>query len=111
MAAYKMVVLSNPKPGKYEVCDRWYRQTHLDDVVKLPSFIAAQRFTLAHPMAQNAPYQFMAVYDIETDDVERSFNELVQASEAGRMVISDDLDRDNLYAAIYACDGRLVKQL
>ncbi|WP_439135194.1 hypothetical protein [Pseudomaricurvus sp.] len=111
MAQYKMVVLSNPVAGREKECDDWYRNQHLHDVVRLPGFISAQRFQLANPVAQERPYQFMAVYEIDTEDLERTLSGLVNAAEVGELEVSSALDRANSYAVVYAEDGEPVTEL
>jgi len=111
LAAYKMMVLSNPMPGREAECDHWYQHVHLADVVKLPGFVSAQRYHVAQPMAQANPYQFLAIYDIETDDIDQAISNLVTAAEKGIMTISDDLDRANSYAVVYEASGALVREL
>jgi len=111
MTQYKMVVLSNPVSGREKECDDWYQNQHLYDVVKIPGFISAQRFQLANSIAQAKPYHFMAVYEIDSEDLERTLSGLVKAAETGELEISSALDRANSYAVVYAADGGPVTQL
>ncbi len=108
MKQFKMVVLSNPHPGREQECDDWYRHKHLQDVVQLPGFVAAQRFHLAHPIQEANPYRFMAVYDIETDDLIGTLGGLVTAAESGALEVSDALDTEGSYAVIYEASGALI---
>ncbi|WP_317929837.1 DUF4286 family protein [Halioxenophilus sp. WMMB6] len=111
MPHYKMVVLSNPFPGREAECDEWYRHQHLQDVVALPGFIAAQRFHLQHPIQEPNPYRFMAIYDIESDDIRQTLGGLVTAAEQGTLVVSDALDTENAYAVVYEASGEPVLTL
>lgn len=103
-----MVVLSNPVLGREQECDNWYRSVHLKEMVKLPGFVSAERFDLAHPMAAASAYQYLAVYHIECDDIEAVINELVTAAEDGTLTMSDALDRHNAYATVYSSAGEAV---
>ena len=109
MAHYKMVVLSNPVPGREQECDYWYQNVHLPELMQLPGFYAGQRFKLAHAMMVEEPYQYMAVYDIETDNIEAVMAELVAAADSGVLDMSDSLDRENAHAVVYTASGEPVR--
>ncbi len=110
MSRYQMVVLSNPMPGREQECEQWYQNEHLKDMVSLPGFQSAQRFQLAHPMPQTEPYQYLAIYTIETDDIDQVLKGLVTAAESGDLQVSDALDRENTYAAIYEVCGEMIQE-
>lgn len=112
MNRYKMVVLSNPFPGREDEYNTWYQHTHLADIVALPGFRAAQRFRLTqNMMIDGEAYRYMAIYDIETDNLERSLAALVSAAESGELDMSDALDAANAYAAVYDAFGDVVREL
>lgn len=109
--AYKMVVLSNPVKGREDECDDWYQNTHLADVVALPGFTSAQRYRVANTMVVPNPYQYLAVYEIETDDLDHSIRALVTGAESGGLVVSEALDSGNAYAVVYEASGKVVAKL
>lgn len=47
MARHHFIVLSNPVAGREDDYNDWYDNEHLDDVLKVEGFVAAQRFRLA----------------------------------------------------------------
>ena len=64
--------------------------------IKIPGFIAAQRFILSDEQMQaETPYRYMAIYEIETDDLKTTLAALGQAVENG-MVISSAIDMENI---------------
>ncbi len=111
MNQYKMVVLSNPMPGREQECDDWYQHKHLQDIVALPGFVAGQRFHLAHPIEEPNPYRFMAVYDIDSNDLLQTLGGLLVAADNGSLEVSESLDSANAYAAIYTASGDKVTEL
>lgn len=112
MNRYKMVVLSNPFPGRDEEYNHWYQNTHLAEIVALPGFKAAQRFRLSqNMMIEGEAYRYMAIYDIETDNLEASIAALVSSAESGKLNMSDTLDAANAYAAVYDAFGDVVREL
>ena len=93
MANHVFVVLTNPvEDGDAEFND-WYTNVHLRDVLSVPGFIAAQRFKLAdEQMMEAGPYRYLALYEIETDDVGATLEALRRAS--GSMVISGAMETE-----------------
>lgn len=70
MNRYVFVVMTNAVEGQDDAFNDWYTNRHLDDVLKLEGFVGAQRFKfLPRPDGRPCPYQYMALYDVETDDV------------------------------------------
>ena len=108
MRQYQMVVLSNPVVGREQECEDWYQQEHLQDMVKLPGFTSAQRFRLAHSMEEGNPYQYMAVYKIETDSIDDTMKTLVERAGSGELKVSTALDTQNAYAVVYDSCGDAV---
>ena len=108
MPEYKMVVLSNPVAGREDEYNDWYQNTHLGDIVSLPGFKSARRFKLADGMVVPDPYRYMAVYEIETDDLDATLKGLIESAENGTIYVSDTLDSDNAYAVIYEACGEEV---
>jgi hypothetical protein len=92
MARYKLVVFSNCPDGAEEAFDRWYDQEHLPDVLAVSGFVSATR-------GRNAPgnvladaaalvHRFLAIYEIESEDVGAALSELKARVEDGRIHLS-----------------------
>jgi hypothetical protein len=101
MAKHVLVVLSNAQEGEDEAFNRWYTETHLGDVLKVPGYAAAQRFKLSDAQIADgdAPYRYLALYEVESDDVGAAAQALRGAS--GQMVIDPSLDRSRTVAWFY----------
>lgn len=98
----KLVVFSNPLPGQDEEYNRWYTDEHLDDVLKVPGFVGAQRYSFASPPGAPPPeWNYLALYEIHRDRVDEAFPGLFEATAAGRMPVSPTLDSDNIAMAPY----------
>ena len=97
MDMHYLVVFSNPVEGREDEYNDWYTNTHLHDVMKIPGFVAARRFKLSDgQLPVDTPYKYMAIYEIEADDIKSSLDALIQASTDGSMEISSTLDMSNL---------------
>ncbi len=103
MAKHLLVVLSNAVDGQDEMFNRWYTNTHLGDVLKVPGYVAAQRFKLSETQLGPGefPYRYMALYEVETDDLEKACRALTEGA-AGSMYIDPALDRERTVAWFYS---------
>ena len=92
MASYVLVVPSDPKPGQDDEYNHWYDEQHLGDLLAIPGFTSARRFTAdpASPNPTDAGY--LTLYEIETDDPAEMLAELVRRAQSGQMPISPALD-------------------
>jgi hypothetical protein len=89
------VVLTNAVEGKEDEYNSWYSDQHLTDVVGLDGFKAAQRFVLAdQPRAKDAKYKYLAIYEVDGDQMEKAQNALRAATKDKLIPISAALDPD-----------------
>jgi hypothetical protein len=104
MAKYTFVVLTNPTPGKEAEYNRWYNEQHIPDVLQAHGFVAAQRFRLADTQmggATDQPYKYLALYEIETDNLKAALDDLASRRDTPEMVMSDAIDLKNVGAFIF----------
>lgn len=107
MAKALMVVGSNPTdPASEAAFNEWYTDTHLDDVLKVEGFATARRYTLsdARPMAgtEASPFRYLAVYEVESDDLEQAGRDLQAALDSGAIPVSETFDLSHLSVDFYA---------
>ena len=55
-------------PEKEKEFNDWYDKIHLPDVLETPGFIGATRYE--NPDPQEGEAKFLAIYEIETDDID-----------------------------------------
>jgi hypothetical protein len=104
MAKYTFVVLSNPTtPAQEAEYNEWYNKIHIPDVLNVPGFVAAQRFTLADAQLGDGPHahRYLALYEIETDDAKGALKELQKRVGTADMVISDGIDMKGVSAGLF----------
>jgi hypothetical protein len=105
MPRYTFLAFTNPTPGKEDEYNQWYEEHHLKDVLQCPGFVSARRFRLADTQFEfntiKPPYQYMALYEIETDDIQSSLQEIVKRAGTADMVMIDAIDMSNLFAPVY----------
>lgn len=100
MPPFCFVVLSNPAEDKDAEYNRWYDEQHLGDVLAVPGFIAARRYKIAKPDSK-APQKYLAIYEIETDDLKKTLKELYSRAGTPAMPLSDALDLRSVSATVF----------
>lgn len=104
-----LVVLSNPVEGREDEYNEWYNNQHLDDVLQVPGVTGATRLKLRSNPADGKAWRYCALYDVDHDDPASILDELNARSGTDRMAISEAIDINGVYAAIYepfAAKGR-----
>lgn len=100
MARYAFTVFSNPVAGQEQEYNRWYDEQHLGDVLKVPGFVAAQRFKLAQP-DPDVPAQYLAIYQFDCDDLQNTMTALQERAGTQDMPLSPALEVRGVKAFIY----------
>lgn len=108
MPRYKMIALTNPIEGKDAEFNEWYQGTHLPQVCALPGVIGAQRYKRAAPLQDPFDRQYLAIYDIETDDIRETLGAFGAASAAGKLTPTDAADNTTAYTVIFEEFGERV---
>ena len=95
---YKFMVLTNAVEGRDDEFNEWYSGRHIPDVLAIPGIVAASRFELAgtQRMTPPWPYRYLAIYDIETDDLDWVAAEIGRRAGTDAMVISDSMAAEKL---------------
>ncbi len=110
MALHRLIVLTNALDNRDEEFNRWYTDKHLDDVLNTPTFVSAQRFELSGEVKEgDQKWKYLAIYDVETDDVEQSLKDLLDRAGTDAMPLIDCLDLEGAHANFYRPITELVK--
>jgi hypothetical protein len=102
MTGYIQTVVTAPVVGREDEFNRWYDDTHLPEMLQVPGFVAGRRYTLAGPRAAAGP-RFLAVYEIETEDLAATLAALGAA--ARMMTVSDAMDQPATVTDLYEVLG------
>jgi len=104
MSRYVFVVLTNASGGRDSEFNEWYNNQHIPDVLKIPGFVAAQRFSLAGAQMGGAtsPWRYLALYELDTDDLAGALKELAARVGTPAMVMSDSLDMKGIGAYVFS---------
>jgi hypothetical protein len=87
-----MVVESNPTEGREDEYNDWYGRTHVPQILEIPGIRAAQRYRVSSSrMRPDAQPGYLAIYELEADDLAGPIDELLARSADGRIEMSDAL--------------------
>jgi hypothetical protein len=93
MAKGKFIVFNEPRSSEVDAeYNAWYTDTHLPQLLEnCPSIKAATRFKLVSGQDNPLPAAptYLAIYDIEADDLMAARAEMGSAVQAGKVVMSD----------------------
>lgn len=102
MGRYTFVVLTNAVEGQEDEYNDWYNNRHLPDVLACEGFVAAQRFRLTEmDPEQEFPHRYLALYEVETDDLAKANLALTEAANQGAMFISPALNMEDATAKYF----------
>jgi len=91
-----LVVMTKPVEGREDEYNEWYTGRHLEDVLAVEGFVAAQRFEwIPSKLSRNAPYKYLAIYEVDEEARERAERALLETAGGPGMPISDAMDTDN----------------
>ena len=95
MAKALLFVESRPTtPAQDAEYNDWYQNVHLGDVCKVPGFVAATRYRQAdqQPMDGQPSGTYLAIYEVESDDLPATYEALIGSAES--MDMSETLGMD-----------------
>ena len=98
MPRYNLFAFTNAAPGRDAEFNDWYTNVHLGDVLKLPGVNAAQRFRMSDVQHRPGPYPYayMAVYEIDIDDLDVTLNRLREVGGTDAMPLSPALQDERM---------------
>jgi hypothetical protein len=89
-----MLVQTSPvDPAKEDAYNDWYDNTHIPEILEVPGFTSARRYKVNGPGAEGA-HSYLAIYEIDADDLTAPVAELGKRAAAGQSTMSDALGMD-----------------
>jgi hypothetical protein len=84
-------------PERTDEYNDWYDNIHLPDLLNVKGVVGASRYQVA-PVQQGgatiAGPQYLAIYEVDIDDVQDFFDDMTRAATDGSMRMSDSLGTD-----------------
>jgi hypothetical protein len=93
-----LMALTNPTADADAEYNRWYNDVHLPDVLRIPGIVRARRYRLADQqhIETDLPWKYLAIYELEHDDLASIAGELADRRGTARMPISAALAEERL---------------
>ena len=101
MAKLKMIALTTPLPGKEQDFHEWYNDKHLPELVNGLGMEGAQRYELVAKLMGSDTNQYLAIYDIETDDPAAFMGKMGELAQSGKMTPPTTQDMQTTYTALF----------
>lgn len=96
MAKGILVVESNPSSPEREAdFNDWYDNTHLGEVCAIPGVVSARRYKVhgsGGPLSDSSRRRYLAIYELEAEDLDQPFDELGKRAAGGSLNMSDALE-------------------
>lgn len=92
MGKYVMVVQSKAQEGRDADYNEWYDNQHFGDICAIPGVTGGRRLEQVMTVAGEPGLKYLAIYDIETDEIGGVMAEMGRRGAEGLMPISDALD-------------------
>ena len=82
-----MLAWSSPaSPDQAGEFEDWYERTHIPQIrAAVPSITAVSRYRLVNPQSPGRSGRYLAVYELDTDDISAASAALADSAAAGRM--------------------------
>ena len=98
MEKHLFVGFTNRVEGQDDAFNAWYSDVHLKDVLKVPGIVTAQRFKLSDVQRDQPPFpwRYLALYEIETDDLNHTLAALKKRAGTSAMVLSGAVAPDRV---------------
>ena len=103
MPKYIGIAMANPVEGKEQEFNEWYDNQHILDVLSIPGNVSAQRYRVADSQLPNrsSPYRYLAVYEVDVDDLQSLIAATVERGGTSAMPRSDAVAWDNVFTVFF----------
>lgn len=94
---FLLLLQSNAAPGREAEFHDWYDNRHVPDLLAVPGIVSAQRYAVSalQPLQPHG-HRYLALYEIETDDLARTMTAIGERSGTDLMPISDAMSEDRV---------------
>jgi len=107
VGSYRMYVFTNPVAGQDATYNDWYDRQHIPDVLKVPGFVAGQRFAMVDPEQHNPVKlpRYLALFDLQSRGLAATDAEILARGRDGRTVGSSSFDLKSGVVAYMVADA------
>jgi hypothetical protein len=99
---FLLVAETTPHVGREDDFNKWYNDTHITELLKMPGIKSAERYKLALTLAGDKPaHPYFTIYEVETDDLQKTLG----AFGTTKLTQSDSFDPSTADMSIYQAVG------
>lgn len=111
MAKHIVMALTNPVEGREADYNAWFETAHIPELLAVPGFLSAQRYEVAgdQVMPDRPPYQYVTVYEVESDDLGATLPQFGLAARNGTNTDASDTSRRAIWVYSRKGDKHLPK--
>lgn len=96
-----LIVHSRPvEPSREDEFNKWYDEVHIPDVTSVSGVVSGRRFKKAGG-ADDGGYPYLAIYELDTEDVGATMKELVDRTGDGTFVMSEAFEQDSASSGLF----------
>ncbi len=110
MPKFISIALTNAAEGREDEYNEWYEQQHVFDVLQVPGIQSAQRFRISDQSRQKLGYRYMAVYEVETDNIENIHRAIAERAGTDAMPRSDAIGADRMFLDYEVISPRITAE-
>ncbi len=101
MAKAVLIVHSRPvEVSREDEFNKWYDEVHIPDVTSVSGVVSGRRFRKAGG-ADDGGYPYLAIYELDTEDVDATMKELMDRTGDGTFVMSEAFEPDREFTGLF----------
>jgi len=108
MAKFVLVVQSKAQPGRDDDYNAWYDDHHFGEICALPGVTGGRRLDYVMSLMGDPGLPYLALYEVETDDIGATMAEMGKRGASGEMTMSDALDGPASVFWVYKINDKYV---
>jgi hypothetical protein len=96
-----LIVHSRPvEASREDEFNKWYDEVHIPDVTSVAGVVSGRRFKKAAG-ADDGGYPYLAIYELDTEDVGATMKELVDRTADGTFVMSEAFVSEGAFTGLF----------
>lgn len=102
---YWLLVFSNPVQGREDEYNEWYDNQHLPDLLRIPGVVSARRLVAGGTQFSDEselPGKYLALYEMETENLPTVFLEISSRVGTSGMVMSDAINLESVKTMVFS---------
>jgi hypothetical protein len=101
MAKAVLIVHSRPvEASREDEFNKWYDEVHIPDVTSVSGVVSGRRFKKAGGV-DDGGYPYLAIYEIDSEDVDATMKELMDRTGDGTFVMSEAFQADGASTGLF----------